>query len=96
MRAGICSARTPDREDFGVSKIVMRLSIIRCKTCGKPESAHHHFRARMPFGCKCDPREWDDFVSNICNTYMGDGHMKCQTCEHDFACHAEDATRAAP
>jgi hypothetical protein len=68
-----------------------------CKHCGKDESDHHEFEARIaPKGCMCEPGTWSlmDEIPDVCEHYVRsipniqmDNYGYCQNCEHDKACH---------
>lgn len=61
-----------------------------CEKCGEFELDHCVFvpRPDMPSGCKCDPKSWGDFPSDICKEFKGDPKNNCNSCEHDFECHS--------
>lgn len=65
-----------------------------CKHCGKAESEHHAFkakvpRARWPKGCVCKRSEWAIVAGPICDKFQRSPDVPfCSRCEHDKACHA--------
>lgn len=64
------------------------VEIDQCIHCGRPESDHCYFvSAKVPAGCKCDYRSWDETPGPICASYVGDGTTNCENCEHNKECH---------
>jgi len=60
-----------------------------CAVCGEHEDAHHKFLPVMPNGCVCDPADWGDYVSDVCDTYTEGGLFSdmCAICDHGKMCH---------
>lgn len=64
-----------------------------CEYCGKDieECCVHNF-VLVPVDCKCYSPEWiskNGHIGEICSKFVGDHTRPCESCEHDFACHAE-------
>jgi hypothetical protein len=66
---------------------------VLCRHCGLSEEKHHRFQPEVewPKGCVCPPGEWDlaflGEVPPICERYVGNGFVSCETCEHYVGCH---------
>lgn len=65
----------------------------KCVICGEYEEDHHVFTPpnRPSKSCCCNPKDWSDpeEIPAVCGKFVGDRSGNCETCEHDYECHAE-------
>jgi hypothetical protein len=72
------------------------VEIEKCARCGEPKEEHCEYKPEqlsVPETCSCYREDWGSYkIPNVCGTFVQQTGKyasadRCETCEHDKACH---------